>query len=306
MQPATGHTKPAIEIKKSKFDSTWTIARKKFFKRKLAVIGLCYMIFIIVLSFIGPLFLTNHDITRVDLANINLEPSSEHWLGTDRNGRDVFTRLIHGGQVSLQIGLTATVVASIIGTTIGLVAGYYGKFVDNVLMRLTEFVQIMPFMVFIIVLNVVLIGLVGGGIGIWGLIIVFSVMSWTGMARIVRSKVLSEKETEYILAAESIGTRSSSIIFRHLFPNVMTVAIVQATLLLAVLIVAESGLSFLGVGVPMEIPSWGNMLIEARQTDVLQNRPWIWMPAAVLISLTILSINFVGEGIKDAFDPKTN
>ncbi|TXL66555.1 ABC transporter permease [Cerasibacillus terrae] len=289
--------------KQQKFDSTWTIARKKFMKRKLAMISLGFLLFIIFVSFIAP-YVTSDDVTRIDMQNINQEPSSEHWLGTDRNGRDVFTRTLYGGRVSLTIGLTSMFFVTLIGSTVGSIAGYYGGWVDNLLMRFTDFILTLPFMVFVIVLNAILIGM-GKVTGMWSLIIVFSLLGWGGVARIVRGKILSEKENEYVLAARSIGCRPSQTIIKHLLPNVMTTIIVQATLLLAAYIVAEAGLSFIGIGVPVEIPSWGNMLMEARQTDVLQNKPWIWVPPAVCITLTILSINFVGEGLKDAFDPKT-
>lgn len=286
-----------------KFDSTWTIARKKFMKRKLAMISLGFLLFIILVSFLAP-YIATKDITRIDLANINLKPSGENWLGTDRNGRDVFTRTIHGGRVSLTIGLVSMFSVTIIGSIIGSIAGYFGGIIDNLLMRFTDFILTLPFMVLVIVLNAIMLAN-GKVTGMWSLIIVFSIVGWGGVARIVRSKILAEKENEYVLAAISIGTRPSKVIMKHLLPNVMTTIIVQATLLLASYIVAEAGLSFIGVGVPPTIPSWGNMLMEARQTDVLQTKPWIWVPPAVCITLTILSINFVGEGLKDAFDPKT-
>ncbi|MBY7144245.1 ABC transporter permease [Virgibacillus sp. NKC19-3] len=289
---------------KQKFDSTWTIARKKFVKRKLAMISLFFLLFMIIVSFLAPYIITS-DVTRINLAEINEEPSSEYWLGTDRNGRDVFERTLYGGRVSLTIGLTSMVCVTLIGSILGSIAGYYGGWVDNLLMRFTDFILTLPFYVFVIVLNAILIGF-DRVTGMWSLIIVFSLLGWGGVARIVRSKILAEKENEYVLAATSIGGKPSKVITKHLFPNVMTTVIVQATLLLASYIVAEAGLSFIGVGVPPEIPSWGNMLMEARQTEVLQNQPWVWVPPAVCITLTILSINFIGEGLKDAFDPKTN
>lgn len=291
------------EALKTKFDSTWTIARKKFIKNKIAMISLAYLIFIILFSFFGQYIFTG-DISRINFQDANLSPSSDHWFGTDINGRDVFLRSIHGGKVSLQIGLVSMLAVTIIGSVIGAISGYAGGLVDDILMRVNDFVLTIPFMVFIIVLNAILQGL-NKVAGVWSLIIVFSLLGWGQVARIVRSKVLSEKENEYVLAAKSIGTKPIKIIFKHIIPNIVTIIIVQATLLLAVYIVAETGLSFIGVGVPIEIPSWGNMLHEARQTDVLKNKPWMWVPPAILITFTILSINFVGEGLKDAFDPRT-
>jgi|SRR5690625_325556 len=298
---------PALEYnenkRQKKFDSTWTIARKKFMKRKLAMTSLGFLIFIVIISFLAP-YITTEDIYRIDMANINQEPSKEHWFGTDRNGRDVFVRMLYGGRVSLMIGLFSMFFVTLIGSIIGSVAGYFGGWIDNVLMRITDFILTLPFMVFVVVLNAILIRF-DKVPGLWGLIIVFSMLGWGGVARIVRSKILAEKENEYVLAATSIGCRPSKVIIKHLFPNVMTTVIVQATLLLATYIVAESGLSFIGLGVPPSTPSWGNMLMEARETDVLQNKLWVWVPPAICITLTILSINFIGEGLKDAFDPRT-
>jgi peptide/nickel transport system permease protein len=291
----------ALAIKK--FDSTWTIARKKFVQNKIAMASLIFLILIIAFSFLGPFIFTD-DVTRVHLDRSNTPPSSDHWWGTDLNGRDVFLRTIHGGKVSLTIGLVSMFGVTVIGSAIGAISGYFGGFIDNVIMRFTDFVLTIPFMVFIIVLNAIMLQY-EKVTGVWSLIIVFSALGWGGVARIIRSKILSEKENEYVLAAQSIGTTPGKIISRHLLPNVMTIIIVQATLLLAVYIVAEAGLSFIGVGVPPDIPSWGNMLMDARQTDVLQNKLWIWVPPAIAISLTILAINFVGEGLKDAFDPRT-
>lgn len=290
------------ELKNKRFDSTWTIARKKFTKNKLAMISLSFLVFIIILSFLAP-YITTKDVIRVNLGEINIKPSSEYWLGTDRNGRDVYTRLLYGGRVSLTIGIVSMFAVTIIGSIMGSIAGFYGGLVDNLLMRFTDFILTLPFMVLVIVLNAIMLQN-GIATGMWSLIIVFSIVGWGGVARIVRSKVLAEKENEYVLAATSIGCRPSQVIVKHLLPNVMTTVIVQATLLLAAYIVAEAGLSFIGVGVPASTPSWGNMLMEARQTDVLQGKPWIWIPPATFITLTILSINFIGEGLKDAFDPK--
>ncbi|MEI3611126.1 oligopeptide ABC transporter permease [Pseudogracilibacillus sp. SO30301A] len=303
MKPEMEFGPEPVEIKQEKFDSTWVIARKKFIKNKIAMVSLGFLILIAAISFLTP-YIWTEDVTRIHTDQANMEPSKEHYLGTDRNGRDVLLRTIHGGKVSLTIGIVSMFAVTIIGSIIGALSGYFGGLVDNLIMRFTDFILTIPFMVFIIVLNAIMLGY-ERVTGMWSLIIVFSLLGWGSVARIVRSKILSEKENEYILAAQSIGTKPTKIISRHLIPNVLTVIIVQATLVLAIYIVAEAGLSFIGVGVPPDIPSWGNMLMEARQTDVLKNKLWIWVPPAVCITLTILSINFVGEGLKDAFDPKT-
>lgn len=299
--------KTAVELSselvnaKQKSLSPWAIARRKFLQDRLAVVAACFLLFVMLCAFIAP-FVLPTDLSRVDVSKISLSPSEEHWLGTDKNGRDVFTRLFYGGRVSLIVGLGGTLLATLIGTLIGSLAGYFGGTVDRFLMRVTDFVLVLPFLIFVIVLNTILMGKVSG---VWVLILVFGFMSWGGLARIVRSKILSEKENEYIMSATSIGCTPGQVIVKHLLPNVLSVIIVHATLQFATMIVAETGLSFLGFGVPPEIPSWGNMLHEARESDVLQNKLWMWVPPAVAITLTILSIRFVGEGLKDALNPKS-
>lgn len=282
-----------------KSPSPWAIARRKFMRNKLAMIGLIFILIVTILSFLAP-YITTEDPTKVNLRMIKKAPTEDHWLGTDSGGRDVLTRLLYGGRISLTIGFTATLAVTVIGTAVGAMAGYFGGRIDSILMRFTDFIMNFPFLLFVIVLSSIFIGA-----GVPTLIAVISLLGWTGVARLVRGKVLSEKENEYILAAVSIGTRPSKIIFKHLLPNVISTVIVQASLLLASLIVAETGLSFLGFGVPASIPSWGNMLSEARSLDILKNKLWIWLPPGFAITFVILSINFVGEGLKDAFNPKS-
>ncbi|MDZ5713009.1 oligopeptide ABC transporter permease [Jeotgalibacillus haloalkalitolerans] len=282
--------------------SPWAIARRKFLRNKLAMTSSFFLLTVIIVSFLAP-YITTADITKVNIMQMTLEPSSEHWLGTDKSGRDVFTRLLYGGRVSLIVGMSCTLLVVLFGTIVGSIAGFYGGFVDSALMRFTDFVLNFPFLVFVIVLGAILRGYVDG---LTILIVVISILSWGGVARIVRSKILAEKENEYILAAVSIGCKPSKVIIKHLLPNVLSTIIVQSTILFATLIVAESGLSYLGFGVPATIPSWGNMLSASQESDVLANKPWIWMPPAIILTVTILSINFIGEGLKDAFNPKSN
>jgi len=301
-----------MEVKKQK-DSKLTInprekslspleiARKKFLNNKLAMISLAFLIVVAIVSFLAP-YITTADVTKINIGEMSLEPSSKHWLGTDKAGRDVFTRLLYGGRISLLVGLSCTLFVIVIGTLIGSVSGYFGGVIDSLLMRFTDFILNFPFLVFVIVLNAILFGKVNG---LWVLIGTISILSWGGIARIVRSKILAEKENEYITAALSIGCTPATIIIKHLLPNILSTIIVQATITFATMIVAETGLSFLGFGVPQEIPSWGNMLNSATEPDVLQFKLWIWVPPALIITITILSINFIGEGLKDAFNPKS-
>ncbi|TDL35527.1 ABC transporter permease [Jeotgalibacillus sp. S-D1] len=282
--------------------SPFAIARRKFLRNKLAMISTFFLFAIIIVSFLAP-YITTQDIAKVNIGSMSLEPGGEHFLGTDKSGRDVFTRLLYGGRVSLLVGISCTALVILFGTLIGSMAGYYGGIVDSVLMRFTDFILNFPFLVFVIVLNTILFGLVSG---LWVLIGVISLLYWGGVARIVRSKILAEKENEYILAAVSIGCKPSKVIIKHLLPNVLSTIIVQATILFASLLVIESALGFLGIGVPQTIPSWGNMLSSSQEADVLRNKPWIWMPPAIILTVTILAINFIGEGLKDAFNPKSN
>lgn len=286
--------------------SPWQIARRKFVRNKLAMISSFFIMLVTLMSlsapFIAPLLSPLPDISKVNIGAMNIEPNGEHLLGTDKSGRDVLTRLFYGGRISLLVGFSATLIVITLGTVVGALAGFFGGFIDSLLMRFTDFVLNFPFLVFVIVLNTILYGIVDG---LWVLIMVIGALSWGGVARLVRSKVLAEKENEYILAALSIGCSPFKVITKHLLPNVISTIIVQGTLIFATMIVIESALSYLGFGVPQATPSWGNMLSSANEPDVLQGKPWIWMPPAIIITLTILSINFIGEGLKDAMNPKS-
>lgn len=286
--------------------SPWQIARRKFMRNKLAMISSFFIVLVTLMSlsapFIAPVLSPLPDISKVNISAMNIEPNGEHLLGTDKSGRDVLTRLFYGGRISLLVGFSATLIVITLGTVVGALAGFFGGFIDSILMRFTDFVLNFPFLVFVIVLNTILYGIVDG---LWVLIMVIGALSWGGVARLVRSKVLAEKENEYILAALSIGCSPFKVITKHLLPNVISTIIVQGTLIFATMIVIESALSYLGFGVPQATPSWGNMLSSANEPDVLQGKPWIWMPPAIIITLTILSINFIGEGLKDALNPKS-
>lgn len=301
MEIATKKEKNVLVTPPKKSLSPFAIARKKFVKNKLAMISLIFLLSVTIISILAP-YITTADITRINIGQMSLEPSGEHWLGTDKSGRDVFTRLLYGGRISLLVGISCTLFVIFLGTLIGSISGYFGGAVDSLLMRFTDFILNFPFLVFVIVLNAILFGKVNG---LWVLIGTISLLSWGGIARIVRSKILAEKENEYITAAISIGCSPAKVIVKHLLPNILSTIIVQATITFATMIVAETGLSFLGFGVPQEIPSWGNMLNSANEPDVLQFKLWIWVPPALIITITILSINFIGEGLKDAFNPKS-
>ncbi|MDG4943441.1 MULTISPECIES: oligopeptide ABC transporter permease [Staphylococcus] len=290
---------------KVKNRSPLAIARQKFLKNKPAMAASIILILIFFISLIAP-FIAPFDPNLQNLVMIKGDMSAQHWLGTDSGGRDIFSRLLYSGRVSLLFGLVTTIGLMIIGVLIGMISGYYGGWVDTILMRFTEFVMLFPFIPFAVVLNATFSGKIENQYGsAIVLAAVLIALSWVGVARIVRGKVMQEKENEYFLAAQSIGTPVFKILFKHLLPNILSVIIVQATLLFAVQIVAEAGLSFLGFGIDKTVPTWGNMLSDAQEGDILRGKPWIWMPPALAITTTILCINFIGEGLKDALNPKS-
>ncbi|QKY70567.1 oligopeptide ABC transporter permease [Lentibacillus sp. CBA3610] len=298
MEPTTNQPAQPTPPKKKSL-SQWGIARKKFIRNIPAMVSLIFLFIVTGLSMSASL-LSDIDPSRINPRLVEAPPSADHWLGADGAGRDIVTMLLYGGRTSLLIGFSCTAIIVSIATLIGTVSGYYGGKVDSVLMRFTDFMMNFPFLIFVIVLQAIFVDS-----GVLALILVISFLSWTGAARVIRSKVMSEKENEYVLSAVSIGTRPSKVMLKHILPNVMSTIIVQATLLLAAMIVAETGLSYLGFGVPVGTPSWGNMLQAARDPGTFESMWWIWIPPGLLITLTILSINFIGEGFKDAFNPKT-
>lgn len=276
-----------------------------FTHNKLAMTALITLIAIFVISMLSPL-IAPYDPNVQNLVYIKGDMSPEHWLGTDAGGRDILSRLLYSGRVSMVFGIVTTAGILLIGLIVGMISGYYGGKVDTILMRFTEFVMLFPFIPFAIVLNATFSEKIKNPYGsAFILAAVIITLSWVGIARLTRGKVMQEKENEYFLAAVSIGTPVYKIMLKHLLPNILSVIIVQATLLFAVQIVAEAGLSFLGFGIAKTTPTWGNMLSDAQEADVLSGKPWIWMPPAMVITVTILCINFVGEGLKDALNPKS-
>ena len=270
---------------------------KRFLKNKLAVMGLVILIIFVLAAVFAPL-ITSFDRDSIDLMNIERGPNSLHILGTDELGRDVFTRLLYGGRVSLGVALCATVIQLVIGVSLGCISGFYGKWVDNFIMRIVDVFMCFPFFVIAITIAALF------GASVWNVILIIGFLQWTGVARIVRAQILSLKQSEFIEAARAMGLNSFEIITRHLIPNVLSPIIVNATLNVATGILMEAGISFLGLGVKQPQPSWGNMLSAAQSMRVLQYEWWLWIPAGLLVFLSVLSINFVGDGLRDALDPK--
>ncbi|WP_333781237.1 oligopeptide ABC transporter permease [Oceanirhabdus sp. W0125-5] len=273
------------------------LAFMKFRKNKLAILGAVVLTILVLFALFAPL-LTNYKIDDLDLYSISVEPSSEHILGTDEIGRDVFTRLIYGGRVSLVVGIVATLLQVFIGTVLGALAGYYGGIVDSIIMRVVDIIMCFPFFMIAVTIAAVI------GPSIWNLIIIIAMLSWTSIARIVRGEVLALKEREFIEASKALGMNNFQIILKHIIPNILSPILVSATLSIANSILTESALSFLGMGVRPPQPSWGNMLTSAQSMNTLRYEWWLWIPPGLMIFLTVLSINFLGDGLRDALDPK--
>lgn len=279
------------------YTSLWKLSLNRFIKNKLAVFGMIILIILIISAIFVPL-ITSHDRDAQNLSMIHEKPSKEHILGTDELGRDVFTRLLYGGRVSLSVGLVSTTISVIIGVILGILAGYHGKIVDVIIMRVVDIFMCFPFFVLAITIAAIL------GPSIWNVMIITGLLGWTSICRIVRAEVMSIKEREFIEASKALGLINREIMFKHILPNTFAVIIVYATLGIARGILSEAGLSFLGLGVKQPQPSWGNMLAAAQNLQSLQHRWWLWVPAGLLVFITILSINFVGDGLRDALDPK--
>lgn len=270
---------------------------RRFIKNKLAVVGFILLVLFVLAAIFAPL-LTTYQRDSIDLLNIESSPSLGHLLGTDELGRDVFTRLLYGGRISLGVALSATILQLLIGVTLGCISGFYGKWIDNFIMRIVDTVMCFPFFV----IGITIASLIGPSV--WNVILIIGLLQWTGIARIVRAEILSLKQSEFIEAARALGISDFKIIITHLIPNTLSPIIVNATLNVAQGILMEAGLSFLGLGVKQPQPSWGNILSAAQSMRVLKTEWWLWIPAGLLIFLSVLSINFVGDGLRDALDPK--
>jgi peptide/nickel transport system permease protein len=232
-------------------------------------------------------------------------PSSEHWLGTDGNGMDMLTRLMYGGRVSLLIGFIVELIATALGIILGGVAGYFGGWVDNLIMRIVDIFYCIPSLPIIIILGAAMDAMsVEPKVRMIYLMLILGFLGWPGLARMVRGQILSLREQEFMTATEACGVRVSRRIFKHLIPNVIPQLIVSCTMGLGSTIITEATLSFLGLGVRFPFASWGNIISDVNNTFVLTNYLFIWIPAGVLLLVTVLAFNIVGDGLRDAFDPK--
>jgi peptide/nickel transport system permease protein len=265
---------------------------------RLTYFGLTVAAILILLAIFAP-FIATHDVTAQNLAMRYAAPSATHWFGTDALGRDVFSRVVFGARISLEVGIIVVAVSSVIGVTLGAIAGYYGGWLD-------KFMSGYVFNVFLafpgLLLAIALVAFLGAGLG--KLILALCIIGWVGYARVMRGQVLKVREYDFVNAAKALGASDFRILFVHILPNAIQPLIVQASLGMAGAVLSEASLSFLGLGIPPPAPSWGTMIEEARGLDTLANAPHVLFFPGIAIALTVLAFNFIGDGLREYLDPK--
>lgn len=317
---------PEQEKLNEKIVTPGQLVLKRFLRNKLAIIGICILVLMALFCYIGPLFCpygeyelfyinksTNEEYSSNDISNMpsnvtvnsKAPPSKSHWLGTNQDGQDVFTRLMIGGRVSLMIGFICVGFEILLGIIFGGLAGYYGGWVDMIIMRFVEVFFCIPDLPMILILSAILLQYgFPNNLKIYMLVFVIGILGWAGPARFIRGQILSLREQEFMVAAEAVGLKARHRIFKHLIPNVIPQIIVMATLGIGGVILYESALSFLGIGVPLPYASWGNMVGAVTNKSILTNQPFMWIPPGLCILFTVLAFNFIGDGLRDALDPK--
>jgi peptide/nickel transport system permease protein len=285
------------ELSTASMRSPGRMALRRFLHHRLALIGVVTILLIAALSILAPL-IAPADPLKVDLAFFRKPPGPVHPLGTDSAGRDVLSRLLFAGQVSLTVGLVAAMMSTSIGLLLGSIAGTYGGWTDAVIMRMTDVVLSFPALVVIITI----VALVGPSMQT--VILGIGLFYWPTACRIVRGLALSLREQDFFIAARALGATDGHVIVRHMVPSVLSPLTVTATFAVAQAILLEAALSFLGLGVRPPQPSWGNMLNEAQSLTILESMPWLWLPPGLAIAITVLAINFIGDGLRDALDPR--
>nr|WP_156324663.1 nickel transporter permease [Bacillus sp. FJAT-27245] len=275
--------------------SPWKEAWHSFRKNRLALIGLFIVLFFIFIAAIAP-YIAPYSFRDQVLADRFLPPSEKHWFGTDDFGRDIFSRILYGARISLWVGFFSVLASSIIGTFLGIIAGYYGRWVDGLISRLFDIMLAFPS----ILLAIAIVAILGPSLR--NALIAIAVINIPNFGRLVRSKVLSVKQEEYIMSAKAVGMKDSRILFRHILPNSITPVIVQATLAIATAIIEAAALGFLGMGARPPEPEWGRMLADSK--NYLMQAPWTLFFPGMAIMLTVLGFNLMGDGLRDVLDPK--
>ena len=284
-----------LEEQASKTNSPWRETWNEFKKNKIALAGtIIVLIFILIAIFAS--FLAKEAINDQVMSDRLQPPSKEYWLGTDDFGRDIFSRIIHGARISLWVGFSSVIGSVIVGSILGIVAGYYGRWIDTIISRFFDIMLAFPSILLAISIVAVL------GPSLRNALIAIAIINVPNFGRLIRSRVLSIKEDEYIMAAKGIGMRDSRILFSHILPNSMAPVIVQGTLAIATAILEAAALGFLGLGAQAPTPEWGKMLADSK--DYIQSAPWTMIFPGLAIMLTVLGFNLMGDGLRDAMDPK--
>lgn len=270
---------------------------EKLIANRLAILGLLLVLIITVACIGAPVF-TSYDPQEINYGAILQSPNSEHIMGTDKLGRDVFSRILYGGRTSIFIGVAASMSGAVLGLIMGALAGYFGGWIDSIFTRLSEIMLTFPNMILILILSAI----IGRGVGV--LIFIYAITGWMTPFRMIRNSFLSLREETYVEVARSFGFSNARIIFNHILPNTLSPLMVTATTNVATYILNEAGLSFIGVGIPIQIPTWGSIMNAAKSIDVVTDYWWLWLFPGIVLSLFVLAVNFLGDGLRDAFDPK--
>jgi ABC-type dipeptide/oligopeptide/nickel transport system permease subunit len=273
------------------------MALRRFLRHRMALVGLVILVLVVLAAMFAGL-LSGQDPNRINLSAVRQSPSAAHWLGTDDSGRDVFSRLLHAGRISLAVGFAAAIVACTIGTSLGALAGVLGGWVDTAIMRAADVFLSLP----VLIVLIVIAGIVGPSAV--SMVVLFGIFAWPTSGRIVRGITLSVREREFFQASRAFGARTGWLMRHHVLPAVLGAVVVVATLEVAQAILLEAALSFLGLGIQPPQASWGNMLNDAQRLTVISQMPWLWMPPGIAVAVTVLSVNFVGDGLRDAADPR--
>jgi peptide/nickel transport system permease protein len=285
----------SAELKRGS-QSIFRLALRRFRRHRLGMVSIFVLAVILVLS-LGAPFFAGHDPNYIDALVRNQPPSPEHFFGTDALGRDIWARVLYGGRVSLTVAVVAVSISLAIGVIFGLISGYYGGYMDLLMQRVLEVMSAVPAL--IIILSFVAVF----GANIYNTMIILGLLSWESLARLVRGQTLQVRAQDFVLASQSVGTRNWPIMLNHVLPNVLPYVIVWITFAFTGVILTETALSYLGLGVQLPLASWGNLVGAAGNLRDIQHRPWTWLPAGLMITFTVLSLNFIGDALRDALDP---
>ena len=271
----------------------------RFLLNRAALVGVALLVPLVAAVLTYPLWMP-YKPNDIDLLAMNAAPSAAHWFGTDGVGRDVLARTLEGGRISLLVAVSSVILSTAIGFLVGAVSALGGRFADALAMRSVDLAMTLPPVIFLLVLASIV------GSGIWSTVFVIALLSWPVLSRMIRARLLELREREFVMASRGMGAGIGHLLFRHGLPNSIDILVVYATLQVANAILLEAGLSFLGLGVPPPAASWGNMLNTARSTAVLEQFPWQWLFPGGALVLAVLAINFIGDGLRDAFDPRAD